>query len=195
MDGENGEELERTFLKWNEVAVRIADLIDDDKYLTEQEKEKYLEYRIEQQRLREQRAEEARQKRVLIDKVIVSAPDERKQRILDEYADTTKITEFAEFLKAEYGTSDEHGEGYAAVYNVQGIWISKGENVHDDLNRIYLNWNEFADKICTLIENDKYIESPDTQEGNAADADKIKTIVDRIVKEGTENSIEFFRAF
>ena len=164
LDGENGEELERTFLKWNEVAVRIADLIDDDKYLTEQEKEKYLEYRIEQQRLREQRAEEARQKRELIDKVIVSAPDERKQRILDEYADTTKITEFAEFLKAEYGTSDEHGEGYAAVYNVQGIWISKGENVHDDLNRIYLNWNEFADKICTLIENDKYIDEPKVED-------------------------------
>lgn len=175
-------------LKWNEVAVRIADLIDDDKYLTEQEKEKYLEYRIEQQRLREHRAEEARQKRELIDKVIASAPDERKQRILDEYADTTKITEFAEFLKAEYGTSDEHGEGYAAVYNIQGIWISKGENVYDDPNRIYLNWNEFADKVCTLIENDKYIEPPETQEGNAADDDKIKAIVDRIVKEGTVNT-------
>jgi len=153
-------------LKWNEVAVRIADLIDDDKYLTEQEKEKYLEYRIEQQRLREQRAEEARQKRELIDKVIVSAPDEQKQRILDEYADTTKITEFAEFLKAEYGTSNDHGEGYAAVYNVQGIWISKGENVYDDPNRIYLNWNEFAEKVCTLIENDKYIEPPELHETN-----------------------------
>ena len=175
-------------LKWNEVAVRIADLIDDDKYLTEQEKEKYLEYRIEQQHLREQRAEEARQKRELIDKVIVFAPDERKQRILDEYADTTKITEFAEFLKAEYGTSDEHGEGYAAVYNVQGIWISKGENVYDDPNRIYLNWNEFADKVCTLIENDKYFEAFDTQEETAADADKIKAIADRIVKEGTVNT-------
>ncbi|MBQ8658931.1 MAG: hypothetical protein IJ506_07320 [Clostridia bacterium] len=39
------------FLKWNEVAVRVADLIDDGDYLTEEEKEKYnwyLEERNEQ---------------------------------------------------------------------------------------------------------------------------------------------------
>ena len=56
--GEKGERLVQVSLKWPEVAVRIADLIDDDNYLTEQEKKKYVEYKIEQNRLREQRAEE-----------------------------------------------------------------------------------------------------------------------------------------
>lgn len=50
--GEQGETLEEKFLKWPEVAVRIADLIDDDNYLTEQEKKDYIEYKVEQNRLR-----------------------------------------------------------------------------------------------------------------------------------------------
>ena len=42
--GEKGETLVEAFLKWPEVAVRIADLIDDDSYFYEQEKKKYAAY-------------------------------------------------------------------------------------------------------------------------------------------------------
>ncbi len=187
--GEKGEELVKVYLKWSEVAVRIADLIDGDNYFTDKEKEQYVEYRAEQHRLRELRKEQEQQKRELINHVIYSADPERKQRILDEYAGTTQLAVFAEFLKNEYGTYNEHGDGYSAIYNAQGIWISRGENVHDDYpNRIYLNWNEFADKVCTLIENDRYIELRELQDTDEAVKEKIKAIADRIVKEGTENT-------
>ena len=165
IEDEHPENNLNVLLKWPEVAVRIADLIDDDNYLSEQEKKEYVEYKVEQNRLRELRAEEERRKNELIDKVIYSANPERKQYILDEYAITTQLLTLSEFLKNEYGTSDERGDGYSAVYNAQGIWISRGENVHDDyLNRIYLNWNEFTDKVCSLIENDRYIEQIQPQE-------------------------------
>lgn len=183
--GEKGECLVQVKLKWPEVANRIADLIDDDNYLTEQEKKQYVEYKIEQNRLREQRLEEERQKNELIDKVIFSAPPERKQRILDEYAVTTKLTEFAEFLKNEYGTSEEFGEGFSATYNVMGVWIFKGENHHGIDNRTYLKWEEFADKVCALIENDRYIEQPFE---TLTPEQKITAIVDNIVKEGAEKT-------
>ncbi len=156
--GEKGEYLVQVTLKWPDVAVRIADLIDDDNYLTEQEKEKYVEYKVEQNRLREQRAEEERRKNDFISKVIVSANEERKQRILDEYAITTKIVTFSEFLQNEYGVSEEQGDGFYAVYNQAGVWLHK-EKGDDYRNRIYLNWNEFADKVCSLIEDNKYITS------------------------------------
>lgn len=151
-------------LKWSEVAVRIADLIDDDNYLSEQEKKEYVAYKVEQNRLRELRAEEERRKNELIDKVIYSANHDRKQRILDEYANTTKLVAFSEFLKNEYGTNEELGDGYFAIYNAQGIWLRKGEKSYDYQDRIYLNWNEFADKVCNLIENDRYIEQIQPQE-------------------------------
>ena len=97
--GEHGETLDEAFLKWNEVAVRIADLIDDDNYFIEREWEGYPAYRREQNRLKELRAEEERQKKELAYAVIINEPPDRKQRILNEYSETTKIAEFAEFLK------------------------------------------------------------------------------------------------
>ncbi len=210
--GKNGECLVTASLKWPEVAVRIADLIDDDNYFTEQEKQEYVEYKIEQDRQKAIQAEKERQKTELINKVIFFAPPDRKQRILDEYATTTVLTDFAEFLKNEYGTFEEHGEGYSAIYNQQGIWIYKGET-YDYQKDFYLNWTEFADKTCTLIENDRYIEQSEPEEQPrdldaeededwdnlisahvlkpiepTTEKDKIKSIVDRIVKEGTENT-------
>ncbi len=161
--GEKGERLVQVSLKWPEVAVRIADLIDDDNYLTEQEKKKYVEYKVEQNRLRELRAEEERRKNEFIDHVIYSANPERKQRILDEYANTKQLAAFSEFLKNEYGTCEERGDGFYAIYNAQGIWLYKGEKSDDYTKRICLNWDEFADKVCKQIENDRYIEQVEPQ--------------------------------
>ena len=52
---ENGNTLTEAFLKWPQVAERIADLIDADNYLSEKEKAKYLIYTKEQEE--KQRAE------------------------------------------------------------------------------------------------------------------------------------------
>ncbi len=187
---ENGERLEQKFLKWPEVAVRIADLIDDDNYLTEQEKKEYIEYKVEENRLREQRAEKERQKNELISNVIFSASDDRKQRILDEYANTTKLSTFWEFLRSEYGTSEEKSETYTVKYDAMGVWIYKGAN-EDYSNRIYLNWEEFADKVCSLIENDKYIEQSHPQEPlRDLDAEEDEDW-DRLIHAGILKPVEF----
>ena len=196
MLGEKGETLEEKFLKWPEVAVRIADLIDDDKYFTEQEKKDYVEYKVEQNRLREQRAEEERRKNEFINKVIFAASPERKQRILDEYANTTQLTAFSEFLKNEYGTSEEQGDGFFATYNAQGVWLYK-EKGDDYRNRIYLNWNEFADKVCTLIENDRYIEPQQPQEQprdlDAEEDEDWDKLIDAGILKPVERTPEFDR--
>lgn len=187
IDKEHPENNLEVKLKWNEAANRIADLIDDDIYFDEGEKKEYAEYTIKQNRLREQRLEEERQKNRLINNVIFAASSERKQRILDEYAKTTELTTFAEFLKNEYGTSEERGEGYSATYNEMGVWIFKGEYNHGIDNRTYLKWEEFADKVCTLIEDDRYIEQP---EETLTDEQKIAAIADKFVKEGTEKTTD-----
>lgn len=44
---ETHEVIAQADLKWNQVAVRIADLIDDDNYLTTSEKEEYITYRAQ----------------------------------------------------------------------------------------------------------------------------------------------------
>ncbi len=184
---DKGKDIIQVSLKWPEVAIRIADLIDDDNYLSEQEKKEYVSYKVEQHRLREQRAEEERQKNELINKVIFAAPDDRKQRVLDEYAKTTKLSDLAEFLKNEYGTVKETTETYSATYNEMGVWIFKSGDENDYRKRIYLKWEEFADKVCSLIENDKYIGQ---QEEALTPEQKIKAIVDGIVKEGTEKTTD-----
>lgn len=187
IDKEHPENNLEVKLKWPEIATRIADLIDDDIYFDEGEKKAYTEYKVKQNRLREQRLEEERQKNRLINNIIFSAPPERKQRILDEYAKTTEQTTFAEFLKNEYGRSEERGEGYSATYNEMGVWIFKGEDNHGIDNRTYLKWEEFADKVCTLIENDRYTEQP---EETLTDEQRIAAIVDKFVKEGTEKTTD-----
>lgn len=154
-------------LNWKELAYTIADFIDDDNYLSEQEKRAYAGYKIEQNRLKEHREAEERQKNELINKFILSAPADRKQRILDDYAKTTKIADFAEFLKNEYGTAKETAETYSATYNAMGVWMFKSGEENDYRNRIYQNWEEFADKVCSLIENDRYIEPPVPQEAQS----------------------------
>lgn len=189
VDKENPDSNLDIFLKWTEVAVRVADLIDDDNYLTEQEKKLYIEYKVEQNRLREQRAEEERKKNEFINLVITSTDENRKQRILDEYAKTTVLTDFANFLCAEYGYSLEANAGYHAKYDVAGVWLSKYDDKGNTEIRTYLKWEEFADKVCTLIENDRYITyKPEAQ--LSPEQQKINDIVGSIVKEGLKNTAD-----
>lgn len=83
----------------------------------------------------------------VIEMSIISESLERKQRILDEYAKTTKIVDFAKFLKNEYGPHKAEFDGVKILYDDYGVKIGK----------TYLSWNEFAETVCSLIEEDKYI--------------------------------------
>lgn len=83
--GEKGEVLVQVKLKWPEVATRIADLIDDDNYLSEQEKKEYVGYKAEQNRLREQRLEQERRRSKFLEKILTDEPRERKERIAEAY--------------------------------------------------------------------------------------------------------------
>lgn len=177
---ENGKTLVEAFLKWPEVATRIADLIDDDNYLTEQEKAGYVEYRAEQNRQKELRAEEERQKREIIELAIVSEQPARKQRILDEYSKTTKIEDFAKFLRDEYGTAVETTSKYHARYDANGVFISKYNAIGNTELRVSLSWNNFAERVCDVIEAERLF-VPEDAEYNAG-------FVDQMVKLGTENT-------
>ena len=177
---ENGKTLVEAFLKWPEVATRIADLIDDDNYLTEQEKAGYVEYRAEQNRQKELRAEEERQKREIIELAIVSEQPARKQRILDEYSKTTKIEDFAKFLRDEYGTAVEATSKYHARYDANGVYFSKYNAIGNTELRVSLSWNNFAERVCDVIEAERLF-APEDAEYNAG-------FVDQMVKLGTENT-------
>ncbi len=177
---ENGKTLVEAFLKWPEVAMRIADLIDDDNYLTEQEKAGYIEYRAEQNRQKELRAEEERQKREIIELAIVSEQPARKQRILDEYSKTTKIEDFAKFLRDEYGTAVETTSKYHARYDANGVYFSKYNAIGNTELRFSLSWNSFAEHVCDVIEAERLF-APEDAEYNAG-------FVDQMIELGTQNT-------
>lgn len=177
---ENGKTLVEAFLKWPEVATRIADLIDDDNYLTEQEKAGYVEYRAEQNRQKELRSEEERQKREIIELAIVSEQPARKQRILDEYSKTTKIEDFAKFLRDEYGTAVESTSKYHARYDANGVYFSKYNAIGNTELRFSLSWNNFAERVCDIIDAERLF-APEDAEYNAG-------FVDQMVELGTQNT-------
>ncbi len=177
---ENGKTLVEAFLKWPEAATRIADLIDDDNYLTEQEKAGYVEYRAEQNRQKELRAEEERQKREIIELAIVSEQPARKQRILDEYSKTTKIEDFAKFLRDEYGTAVEATSKYHARYDANGVYFSKYNAIGNTELRFSLSWNSFAEHVCDVIEAERLF-APEDAEYNAG-------FVDQMIELGTQNT-------
>ena len=177
-DGTDGK-LE-VLLKWQDVAFRIADLIDDDNYLTEQEKAEYVKYRAEQNRKKELRAEEERQKRELIEQVIVKEPPARKQRILDEYSKMSKVVDFAVFLCDEYGTATEATSQYHARYDKNGVWMAKYDRVGNTELRVYLSWEQFAEKVCGVIERERLF-APEEAVYN-------QSFAERMVKQGTQNT-------
>ena len=90
----------QAFLSWSEIAGRIADLIDDDAYLSETEKEVYQAYHKE-------RNEAARRNAELIDRVITRTSAIRKSRIAAAYSTARDRMQFADQVQQEYGYSLE----------------------------------------------------------------------------------------
>lgn len=180
-------------LKWNEVAIRIADLIDEDKYLTAEEKSDYEKrYKPEQAEQRRQRESEQKKKDEFVYLVIQHTNPVRKQRILEGYGKIREGVEFAKFLSEEYGYSTEATSGYLARYDANGVWLSKYDRNGNTELHLNLSWNDFACKVCDLIKDDRLF-----SDDNKA---RLEQIADDMVKSGTERTADgryayFFSTF
>ncbi|MBR3806319.1 MAG: DEAD/DEAH box helicase family protein [Clostridia bacterium] len=159
-DFENPDNTIDVLLSWTQVANGIADLIDDNNYLTADEEDYYPTYQAEEIEKARQLEAERKEKEDFIRFVLRSAPEDRKERISNEFEDTESITELADFLSVEYGTGEEKNEIYTASYNPQGFWISKPTKSKFDRWVAFCNWEEIAEKIKSCIEDGTYLEEP-----------------------------------
>lgn len=186
--GEKGEELEQAFLKWPEVATRIADLIDDDNYLSEQEKVQYVKYKEEQNRLREQRLEQERRRNKFVEKVLTDEPRARKERIAEAYHNAESTEEFIGFVKNEYGAySTKELDGQIVVINDYGVFVSENGDSSDMSSRYSASWADLEKKFASLIEANNYVEPLPQEEVisdlDAEEDDNWDTLIDaRILK-------------
>ena len=189
----------QAFLSWSEIVGRIADLIDDDAYLSETEKEVYQAYHKE-------RNEAARRNTELIDRVITRTSAIRKSRIAAAYSTARDRMQFADQVQQEYGYSLETYGSCIARYDSNGVVISEVDERGNIKLEIHQSWSEFADRIHAAIErgdySDEHKEPAATAQAAVHDehADRIRSIVDRIVSEGTTNTsqgnwVTFFDEF
>ena len=210
---EQGNTTLQVLLKWPEVANRIADLIDDDQYLTEQEKQEYGEYKVEQNRQKAIRQKEQLERAAYIVKVLKSAPDERKEQIKSIY-DTTDFNAFADAVRSLHGYSTvDSTDEYRVLYNPVGVFISQYDENGNRASGYTVSWEETAEMLTMLIKENNYLTPVPQEEAQRdldaeededwdalidarvlqpvepmSDQDRIKAIVERIVKEGTENT-------
>lgn len=157
---ENPDNNIEVFLSWTQVANGIADLIDENNYLTADEKDYYPQYQANELEKSRQREAEAKAKEDFIRFILVSAPDERKERINAEFANTYNVAELADFLTVEYGTGEENTESYNVIYNRQGIGVSKPTSDGKSERFGFYKWEEIAQKIKESIEDGTYLEKP-----------------------------------
>lgn len=157
--GENRETLEEKFLKWPEVAVRIADLIDDENYLTEQEKKEYSEYKVEQNRQQAIRQKEREERAAYITKVFTSAPQERKEQIVALYNKAKDADAFTDAVRTLHGykTEDKTPE-YTVLYNPVGVFISQWDDSGNRTGGYTVSWEETGSKLWALIADNQYLD-------------------------------------
>lgn len=158
-DKENSQNNLEVNLKWPEVATRIADLIDDDNYLSEQEKKEYVGYKAEQNRLREQRMEQERRRDKFLEKILTDEPRERKERIAEAYHNAESTEEFISFVKQEYGAyTTKELDGQSIVINDYGVFVSENGDSSDMSSRYSASWAAMEKKFAALINANCYIE-------------------------------------
>lgn len=102
-----------------------------------------------------------------------------KKRIYNFFNENNSLQERADFLKNEYGTGGRShalsGErGSSEWHDAKGIKFEK-ENCSD----VFLNWNQTAKRIQTLIERDRYIEKEELTEQTENREDTKENIADR----------------
>ncbi len=102
-----------------------------------------------------------------------------KKRIYNFFNENNSLQERAEFLKKEYGTGGmshalSGARGSSEWHDAKGIKLEK-ENCND----IFLNWNQAAKRIQTLIESGRYIEKEELTEQTENREDIKENIADR----------------
>ena len=102
-----------------------------------------------------------------------------KKRIYNFFKESHTTGEQANFLKEEYGTGGHShalsgARGSSEWHDAKGIKLEK-ENCND----IFLNWNQAAKRIQTLIESGRYIEKEELTEQTENREDIKENIADR----------------
>ena len=193
--GEKGEVLVQVKLKWPEVATRIADLIDDDIYLSEQEKKEYVEYKAEQNRLREQRLEQERRRDKFLEKILTDEPRERKERIEEAYHKAESTEEFISFVKQEYGAyTTKELDGQSIVFNDYGVFVSENGDTSDISSRYSASWAALEKKFAALINANNYIE-PIPQPEQPDDEEDWDALIDARVAQPVATEEHVFNRF
>ena len=183
-EGQIGHRENEVFLSWKEVANRIGDLIDERKYLGEDE---ITEYREKQEAKRKAGEEKSRRLTSLIERVVNGAIEVRKQRIMAAYSGDKDSADFAAAVCDEYGYSIETGDGYFAQYIP-----SQGARLHelDENGRIVfetnLTWGAFTGLIGDMIDRGAYVLQDHKEERQ--EANNYAEIVERMVQLGTRNT-------
>lgn len=119
-----------------------------------------------------------------------------KFRIYEAYQTDLTKKDFATFLKNEYGT------GGFSVIGDEVSFDGKGLAIKNKSYDIFLKWNEVAEHIGNLIDEEEYFTEvekkeyeqytlgKDYEKSNPTIQQKITSIVDFIINEGTENTNE-----
>lgn len=102
-----------------------------------------------------------------------------KERIIEFFGKSHTLQEKMDFLKNEYGTGGRShalsgARGSGEWHDAKGIKLEK-EHCKDS----FLNWNQAAKRIQTLIESDKYIEKEELTEQTENREDIKENIADR----------------
>ncbi len=156
------------FLKWNEVAVHIGDLIDDNEYFTEKEKEEYAVI-LAKRNARINAKTDGERLKVIARQFI----DEETKRTWNGRAELQahNFEESAQFVR-------EHKEELAEVLRLEKEVKLVKVNELAYMSDLYV---EFYPEYCPRVEKE---ETPDQK--------KIKGIVEKIVKDGTEETQTMF---
>lgn len=114
-----------------------------------------------------------------------------KMRICHEYAKNPTISEFAKFLKEEYGLGGWNG----CTHDDRGIELIERDKSNYDsiLEKVNLSWNKVAKYIAKLIDCDNYLTKEEKikfdnyqAQRYGSNEERIKAIVDWMVKKGTK---------
>ena len=181
----SGQEIYSVLLKWKDVAVGIADLIDDNEYLTAEEKEQYAQYQVEQRENKKRFERGERLKDEFVKRVLLATDEEKKARIQNAYI--TSRSTFVPYLRSEFEKEVQAGDDYRLRFNVNEFWLTQYDEQGNTKERFTFTPSQFADRIGKLIDSGEYMS---LGKELTPEQVKIKAIADAIIKEGTGNSYE-----
>lgn len=88
-----------------------------------------------------------------------------KFRIYKKYHENPTTKEFADFLKAEYGTGGSHSFTVDEMYDSKGIRLKKIDAEHPENEiAVSLKWTEVATRIADLIDDNAYLSEQEKRE-------------------------------